>query len=196
MRYSLVLLFFFALNYSNAQLLDSIAIDTVKTFTSLESALKHPEQVYKLKLQKEGLTKFPMEILQFKNLQVLDLSKNKIEEIPEEIEQLGNLTSISFSKNRLVSIPPSIGKLVHLKVLVLNQNEIDSIPNEIGNLVHLVYLDMWSNNLSYFPKELRKLVALKEFDLRHIQMNQKEQDYISSLLPKTKIHFSPTCNCK
>lgn len=189
------LLFIFALNCS-AQQTESTEPDTSKTFTSLESALRHPDQVYKLKLQKTGLNQFPVEIFQFKNLRVLDLSKNKIKEIPPQIGQLKNLTHLSLSKNRLTSIPAEIGQLTNLKILILNQNEIDSLPPEIGNLINLVYLDLWSNNLGYFPKELKKLMALKELDLRHIELNQKEQDYISSLLPKTKIHFSPSCNCK
>jgi len=64
--------------------------DTMKTYTSLESALKNPEQVYRLKLQKQELKDFPKEIFLMKNLRQLDLSKNKIKVIPEEIGQLGH----------------------------------------------------------------------------------------------------------
>src|SRR4051812_46486990 len=66
-------------------LLDSIRLDTLSGFTSLEEALKHPEEVIKLELRKKKLKAFPPEIFQFTNLQYLDLSKNNITEIPAGI---------------------------------------------------------------------------------------------------------------
>ena len=59
-------------------LLDSLTLDTLTAYTSLEEALKNPELVIKLELRKKGLKVFPKEIIQFTNLQYLDLSKNKI----------------------------------------------------------------------------------------------------------------------
>lgn len=173
-----------------------IASDTTQLYTSLESAAKNPEKVYKLKLQRSDLREFPKEILKMTNLRELDLSKNKIKEIPEEIGTLKNLVYFNMSKNRLVSVPKGIGQLTNLRTLILNQNEIDSLPDEIGNLTELRYLDLWANNLGYYPHSMRKLIHLEEMDLRNIQLNKKEQDYISSLLPKTNIHFSPACGCK
>lgn len=195
MRKLLLFLFLLAGSTVVAQPLDSAALDTVRTYTSLESALRNPDKVYKLKLQKQGLSEIPKEVFLLKNLQVLDMSKNKIKVIPAEIGQLKNLEVLNLSKNRIHDIPSSIGQLVYMRSLILNQNEIETIPPEIGKLTRLIYLDMWSNNLWNFPEELRELSSLQEFDLRNIQLNFKEQDYISSLLPKTKIHFSPACNC-
>ncbi|MFZ5551725.1 MAG: leucine-rich repeat domain-containing protein [Bacteroidota bacterium] len=174
---------------------DTTVADTARTYTSLESALRNPDKVYKLRLTKMKLTEFPKEILQFKNLRSLDLSKNKIKEIPAEIGQLTQLQVLNLSKNHLTQLPQEIGELKFLRVFIANQNEIEGIPYTFGQLDKLEYMDLWSNNLSDFPKELSNMKNLKELDLRNIQLNQKEQDYISSLFPNTKIHFSASCNC-
>ncbi len=180
---------------SFAQPIDPSALDSMKTYTSLESALKNPDQVYKLKLSKQDLTEFPKEILQFKNLMALDLSKNKIKVIPEEIATLKQLRILNLSRNKIHDIPTTIGQLIELRALIMNQNEIEVIPKEIGKLIHLEYLDLWDNNLFVIPDELRNLKALKELDLRNIQFNQKEQERIRALVPHAKVHMDPACNC-
>lgn len=59
----------------------------------------------------------------------------------------------------------------------------------------LEHLDLWSNNLSYFPAEMNALSRLKVLDLRGINLNREEQDYIKNLVPNTKVHLSPSCDC-
>ena len=178
-----------------AQLLGSAALDTMKVYRSLDKALKEPEKVYILDLNKEKLKDFPLEILQLKNLNVLLLQKNKFKEIPDTIQNLTYLQELDLSRNKLTEIPVGITKLQHLKSLTLNRNQIEALPPEFGNLSELQYLDMWSNNLSEFPRELSKLEKLKTFDLRVISYNSDEQKYIQKLLPETEILFSNSCNC-
>ena len=170
-----------------------IDLDTCRTFTSIESAMINPDVVYKLNLHKMKLKEFPEEILHLSNLLVLDLSKNKLTEIPEEIGELSHLVEVNLSKNKIVSFPVGLTQCHLLRKITLSQNE-DSLP-PIGNLSQLEYLDLWSNNLGYYPNEMKKLVQLKELDLRVINLNKQEQQRISSLLPNTKIHFSPSCDC-
>jgi leucine-rich repeat protein SHOC2 len=180
---------------AQAQLLDTLALDTVKTYTSLESALKNPEQVYRLKLSKQKLQEFPMEILKLKNLNVLDLGKNRIKVVPAGIKELKYLQDVSMPKNKMVNFPLALCELVHLKRLNLSVNQIESLPKQIGQLTELTVLDLWSNNIGTYPTEMNQLTSLKEMDLRVINLNYKEQKRISGLLPNTKIHFSPGCNC-
>jgi Leucine-rich repeat (LRR) protein len=181
--------------HSSLMVLDSISLMKAKTYTDLDSALKEPDKVYKLVLRKKKYKAFPKEILSLKNLQYLDLSKNNIKEIPEEIGDLSLLQYLSCSKCQLTKIPKSIGKLQHLYYLNLNQNDIDSIPDEIGQLKKLQVLDLWDNNLSYFPPTMSYLENLKKMDVRSILLNEQQQNYIQSLLPNTKIYFSPPCKC-
>lgn len=177
-------------------LYDSLTLDTMQAFTSLEEALKNPEKVIKLELRKKKLKSFPLDILKFKNLQYLDLSKNDIKEIPAEIAELKNLQYFSISKNSLEALPNQIGELENLYYLNANQNELTVIPYQIGKLSKLRYLDLWSNNIENFPNELKDLKNLKVLDLRVILIPDAEQNRIQALLPKTKVHFSPYCKCQ
>ena len=192
----IVLLFSFTATVGYAQLLDSLSLDTTKTFTSLEEALKEPESVIKLSLRKMKLKTFPPEIFKFVNLQYLDLSKNNIEELPPEIESLKQLQVLIMSKNKLTTTHPNIGRLVNLKQLNLNQNSIVLFPPQIGDLENLEYLDLWSNEITELPDSMEKLKKLKVVDLRVIIMTEEKQKQIKEMFPATTIvYFTPNCNC-
>lgn len=195
---SLLLLFVLFSQKTNAQspLLDSLSLDTLTAFTSIEEAMKNPEQVIKLELRKKRLKKFPLEILKFINLQYLDLSKNDIGELPAEIGQLKNLQYLAISRSGLQEFPTQIGDLTNLYYLEANNNDLTSLPTEIGKLEKLKTFDLWSNDIDKFPTELRNLKSLKLFDLRVIMIRDAEQALVQSLLPHTKIFFSPYCKCE
>lgn len=178
------------------QLLDSLTLDTLTAFTSMDEAMKHPEQVIKLELRKKRLKKFPPDIFKFINLQYLDLSKNDIEELPAEIGQLKNLQYFAISRNGLQEFPYQIGNLTNLYYLEANNNDLTSLPTEIGKLEKLKTFDLWSNDIDNFPTEMRNLKNLKLLDLRVIMIPDAEQDRVQSLLPHTKIFFSPYCKCE
>jgi Leucine-rich repeat (LRR) protein len=177
------------------RLLDSLTLDTLTAYTSLEDALKDPDKVIKLELRRKHLKTFPREIFKFKNLQYLDLTKNGIEEIPAEIAQLTDLQYFSISKNELSTLPPQIGDLSNLYYLNANQNNLTSIPAQIGKLGNLRNLDLWSNNIEKFPDEMRYLKSLKVMDLRVILIPDAEQEKIQTSLPWAKVYFSPYCKC-
>ncbi len=196
MKFILFILFIFIFDCCKSQLLDSLTLDTLTAFESIEEALKQPEKVIKLELRKKKLKTFPVEIFQFTNLQYLDISKNSIKEIPDSIEVLTQLQYFDASKNKLQVFNSKIGNLKNLFHLNLNNNEFAVIPNSIGNLKNLRSLDLWSNNLDTFPESLRKLKNLRVMDLRAILISDAEQDRIKSLLPHATVHLSPSCNCK
>ena len=181
---------------TKAQEVDSLTIVNSEEYTSLNEALKDPDNVYKLNLRKQKLKEFPMGILKLKNLRELNLNKNKIKIIPEEIYKLKNLRYLNLARNKITSIPVEFFKLVNLKVLIINENDIEVIPPQIDRLQNLEILDLWGNNLSVFPDELANMKNLKLLDLRVISLNDDAQERISNMLPNTKIHFSPSCNCK
>jgi len=170
-------------------------LDTCVVYTSIESALNNPEDVYILKLNKKKYKVLPKEILQFSNLQVLELKKNKLLVLPDELSQLINLETLDLSKNQFEVFPKCITELTNLKNLNLSQNIITAIPYAINNLKKLEYLDMWSNELYVIPESISELKSLKVFDLRVIQFTDKEKSHIKKLLPNTKVHFSNSCNC-
>lgn len=183
-------------NSFKAQQLDSLTLDTLQAYTDLKFALQEPDKVIKLKLKKNRLKIFPLEILRFKNLQYLDLSKNSIETIPSGIDSLQALQVLILSKNDIETLPNEIGNLKNLRILNVNQNELTALPPQIGDLGNLEYLDLWSNNIIDFPDRIVQLEKLKVLDLRVILIEDEVQQHIQSLLPHTKIYFSPGCRCK
>jgi Leucine-rich repeat (LRR) protein len=183
---------FFACLVVNAQVLN----DTAYIYHSLASALKNPDKVFRLNLTKRRLAEFPVEILQFNNLEELDLSKNKIKELPSGIGKLKNLRRLNFSFNKLTKLPVEIGNLTNLVYLGLNRNVIEELPTTIGNLQNLEVLELWDNELYNIPEEIGNLKKLKMLELRGILFSDEEGARIDSLLPNTKVMMSPTCNCK
>lgn len=178
-----------------AQPLDSAALFSAPIFDNLEEALKNPNSVYRLNLRGNKLKTFPADILKFKFLQELDLSKNRLDSLPNEIGDLTNLQTLDVSSNKLEYLPDSIGKLKKLRKLAAGKNEIVAIPRTIGGMENLEILDLWSNQIILFPDELNNLKKLRWMDLRVIEISDEKQKHIQEILPKTKIHFSPSCKC-
>jgi Leucine-rich repeat (LRR) protein len=177
-------------------LFDSLALDTMYAYTTIEEAMKEPDKVVKLVLKKQKLDSFPAAIWVFPNLQYLDLSKNHIREFPDTLYKLKNLQVLHLSKNKIESLPRELGDLSNLVILDINQNELTMLPPQIGKLKKLQYLDLWSNNIAIFPEELKELQGtLKVLDLRVILINYSTQDRIRKMLPNTTIYFSPPCKC-
>ena len=141
-------------------------------FTSLEEALKLPKEVIHLKLKRQKIIDFPLEILNFTNLKILDLSNN-----------------------RLITLPDDIENLEHLEELILNKNKITRLPNTIGNISTLRKIDLWSNEIDILPVSIHSLSNLKILDLRGILISKNKQEAIKKILPSTKIHFDRPCNC-
>ena len=193
----LILVLFLTANIDRlyCQLLDSAGLSMLTAFTSIEEALKTPEDVLKLNLKKQKLKEIPPEVYQFPYLQVLNLSKNKIRYIPKEIGKLELLQDLNLGKNQIETLPAEIGELKHLRALRMGQNELIELPPEIGQLKELRFLDLWSNNLRELPEEISQLKKLRKIDMRVIQFNDVKQKYMQELIPWAKIHFSTSCNC-
>ena len=180
---------------AHAQLLDAVALDSARTYRSIERALQEPDQVYRLDLSGRKLKELPVEIRRFKNLNALDIGTNKLRAVPEWLGELTNLQELRASRNKLVDFPAVICKMVHLKRLDLSRNAITGLPACMKKLTELVSLDLWDNDLAEFPDDIEGMGALRFMDLRNIQFEQPEMDRIQELLPRAKIFFSAPCNC-
>ncbi len=192
----LIIVLSFSVQVAKAQLLDSLTLDTMQAFVSIQEAMKNPNAVIKLSLRKQHLKSFPKEILQFKNLQYLDISKNSIAELPDSIGLLTDLQYLACSKTGLKRLPKEIGKLVNLKYLNFNQNDLETLPPQIGNLEKLEIFDLWSNNFEEYPSTLTSLKALKVLDLRNILISDEVQKSLTNMLPRATVYMSPSCKCK
>ena len=194
MRSLLVLLLLASTGRANAQLLSTAALDSVRTFRSMERALAHPDEVYRLDLSGQKL-KEPPDLRVFKNLNALDLSQNKLRTLPPWFGELRNLQELRISRNKLVEFPEAICSFTHLKRLDLSRNALTGLPKCMGGLKELMSMDLWDNDLAEFPAQLVGMEALRFLDLRNIQYEVPEMERIQELFPQAKIFFSEPCNC-
>lgn len=178
-----------------AQLLSVAALDSVRTYRSLERALAHSDEVYRLDLSGQKLKELPEDIRKFKNLNALDISGNKLRTFPPWMKELVHLQELRAAHNKLVDFPIGICELRHLKRLDLSRNALTGLPKCMGRSIELVSLDLWSNDLADFPNEIGGMEALRFLDLRAIQFEEPEMQRIQELLPRAKVYFSQPCNC-
>ncbi|MDH5404112.1 MAG: leucine-rich repeat domain-containing protein, partial [Candidatus Heimdallarchaeota archaeon] len=133
------------------------------------------------------LTELPSEILNLKNLIVLDLSNNLFDKLPESCLELDSLTELNLDMNRISSIKIE-KEIPRLKKLMLSKNNIYSIDSSISNLSNIeeIYLD--SNILAKLPESLIQLKQLKTISLliNHIQELPPELSELSD-----KVLFDP-----
>ena len=92
------------------------------TFYDLQEALKQPSNVQELHLQGQGLKTFPMEVLQFPNLRLLELSHIENDTATSEIYTLKNLEWIGMSHNQLVDLPEDLWLLPRLRGINIQEN--------------------------------------------------------------------------
>ena len=179
---------------ANAQLLDAIALDSVRTFRSMERAMANPDQVYRLDLSGQKLKELP-DLRVFKNLNALDLSKNRLHTFPAWLGEFTYMQELRISQNKLKEFPEAICKFKNLKRLDLSRNALTGLPKCMGGLKELTSLDVWSNDLADFPLQLAGMEALRFLDLRNILFEVPEMERIEDLFPQAKIFFSAPCNC-
>ncbi|MBX2974268.1 MAG: leucine-rich repeat domain-containing protein, partial [Flavobacteriales bacterium] len=180
---------------AHAQLLDAVALDSMRTYRSLEKALQDPDRVYRLDLSGQKLKEVPEGVFLLKNLNALDLSHNKLKALPDRLQELRYMQEFRASRNKLAEVPKSFCRLTHLKRLDLSRNPLTGLPKCVGAFKELVSLDLWDTDLADFPEEMAEMKALRFLDLRAIQFEVPEMDHLQNLLPAAKIFFSQPCNC-
>lgn len=95
-----------------------------KTYSSLEEALKTPDQVKSLTLGWQKLKVFPQDILRLKNLQRLSLKNNFLSSLPTNINELQQLERLNLANNQFKTLPKDLDKLPKLERLNLVGNPI------------------------------------------------------------------------
>lgn len=142
-----------------------------QVYTSLETALQHPEKVKQLRLAHYHFTPFPQSIVQFKNLEKLTLIYCTVTALPKEIGQLKKLKVLSLPYNELKKLPREIGQLTALQKLDLYGNHLTKLPASVGKLKYLRYINLGKNSLKVFPKMLFQIPNLQHIDLYKNQLN-------------------------
>lgn len=122
----------------------------------------------RLKINDIRLFTFRKDILNLRNLIVLDLSNNEIEKLPEELGSMQSLQELYLSNNRL-GINESfdwkwlLGPkfLKSLRLLTLNGNHLTYLPPSIWKLESLITLDLSNNKFKTLPSTLGRLMSLR-----------------------------------
>ena len=174
------------------------SLDNGKTYTSLQEALKEPQNVYRLKLTKlDNRDSLPEELFSLTELRELTVKGCRLCIVNQNIDKLTKLESLNLDKNKLLKLPESIGNLQKLKFLCVSRNLIETFPNSISKMVNLTYIDAWDNPLYTLPENINKLKkTLKTLDLRQIPLTKSEYEAMKSLLPYTEILFTDICECE
>lgn len=171
-------------------------LDTIRVYINLDSALKNPEQVVRLNLERSRFKTLPESILHFTNLRELNLNNNKLKDLPPWLSKLDQLERLYLSKNKLEDFPAIICDLTMLNTLVMSRNDLYEFPPCIEKLTNLASLDVWETNIASLPIEAKSLKKLMLLDMRAIQMNENEQNNIRAILsPDAEINFSEPCDC-
>lgn len=89
-------------------------------------------ELQELYLRRMRVSVFPSDIINLKQLRILDLSQNSLQSIPQGIENLTSLAELDLSDNNISSLPPELGLLEpSLQVLKLEGNPLRSIRRAI-----------------------------------------------------------------
>jgi Leucine-rich repeat (LRR) protein len=91
------------------------------------------DQLTRLSMDRNHLTRIPADLYKLGNLSVLELSGNGLESLPEGLENLGKLKKLDLSKNQLTRVPEGLSAMGgHLKDLYIQGNKIP--PEEVERL--------------------------------------------------------------
>lgn len=174
------------------------SLDNGKTYTSLQEALKEPQNVYRLKLTKlDNRDSLPEELFSLTELRELTVKGCKLCVLNQNIDKLAKLESLNLDKNKLVRLPETIGNLQKLKFLCVSRNLMETFPESISKMTGLTYIDAWDNPLYFLPESIKSLQkTLKTLDLRQIPLTKSEFKAMQELLPFTEILFTDICECE
>ena len=174
------------------------SLDNGKTYTSLQEALKEPQNVYRLKLTKlDNRDSLPEELFSLTELRELTVKGCRLCIVNQNIDKLTKLESLNLDKNKLVRLPETIGNLQKLKFLCVSRNLMETFPESISKMTELTYIDAWDNPLYILPESIKSLQkTLKTLDLRQIPLTKSEFKAMQELLPLTEILFTDICECE
>lgn len=127
-----------------------------------------------------ALKEVPPQVLQLKNLQVLDLSMNMIKELPENISLLGGLRELELTNNCFTEIPERIELLPNLEYLTMNNAD-------FGGPISPGMTGICLNSFSMFPGVFAKMKKMKHASIfyhEHIDAEMKKK--IKKAYPQIK----------
>ncbi|AXT50893.1 DUF1963 domain-containing protein [Aquimarina sp. BL5] len=169
-----------------------------KQYTLEQARDENPLDVYSLSIGKGVFTKFPEEILAFKNLEnlwiggqaqssfstlpdsffelkelhTIQIYSSDIDEISEKIDQLQKLEELTIRSAYLRLLPDTICNLSKLSLISFEYNQLIDLPKNIGLMPSLKELNVIGNEFKKLPKNLTNIYNVK-IDRKHIKLYQE-----------------------
>lgn len=131
-----------------------------------------------LNFKGQGLTEFPDQLLQNRQITNLNLENNQISKIPEWIKELTDLKVLYLTGNAINDIH-HLTALPSLEVLHLNNNCITHIPDDVTNWTYLKRLFVNGNLLDKLPGSLGQLQELKILLAAENNIENISEDFFS-----------------
>lgn len=158
-------------------------IEETGQFLSVKRALKNPEKVISINLTSTfpKLTRFPIEILDLPNLEIINLNEQNISVIPDEIQKAQKLEILNLLDNNIKEIPESICKCENLKELRIG-GEIKEFPECLKKMKSLKHLSIQSNTVNELMDELREFenIETAHFYLKEGILDRKKLSQIEN----------------
>ena len=119
--------------------------------------------------------------------------KGKVEgKLPECLKNLSELNELEISDVNINLDFSSIGQLKNLKILRLKHFDISELPFFVVEMKSLKMLDLSGTNIEVLPYGLD---FLEKIDMRMIELNREQQEFIRDQYPETEVLFSSPCQC-
>jgi Leucine-rich repeat (LRR) protein len=192
-------------------------------YTNMKEALKEAKLAYKVKLEHQpidiktlpklgkltqvqvlqltanGITEFPEEMKDLKNLVYFSCVSNDIRTVPNYFGTFTELSELQFHGARLDSLPYDIAYLGRLRSLEIQNNKADTFnfPNSIGYLPYLNSLLVYNTRMDTLPSSFSEFKRLKSLTIAMCGLKKipKSISRINSLellvLDKNQIHELP-----
>ena len=136
---------------------------------NLSELSKKPLSITKIDLSNKGLTEFPFQILECKNVVEINLSNNGITKLPLGVSMLEKLKNLNLSTNQGLDINSLdlILKDAVFELTSINLANCDLIfcADELGKQTTLKNIDLSHNNLKTLPYSYTKLNQLNTANL-------------------------------
>lgn len=205
MKYSIFTFFLLlAFSYSGYSQSD-IDKNKAREYSSLEEALKSPEDVYRLNLsnqtidiadtlwasftnleylslKNDHLKQIPSGVGNLKNLKVLDLSGNDFKKLPSSFSNLTNLQELYLNDDRNFEFNKSItilSTLPNLKSLHIENDGLNGLPPNMYMLRSLESLYLNSNQFKQFPIQIKDMESLQFLDMRNNKYDLPRPDILN-----------------
>lgn len=114
--------------------------------------------------------------------QELYVQENNIQKLPDEIVNLKQLSILNVSKNKLKCLPEAMGELKNLNILDLSHNKaLKKLPKSLGQAQQITQIQLEGLKLSYPSEDIQSggTIVIIAFLANECGIEYSPENYIS-----------------